>query len=382
MIDDDKSNPSTDVRPAASESSAAVPTGHPAPRPDRLPAIPGYEVLGKLGAGGMGVVYQARHLALHRLVAIKVLSRIQEASEREVARLQVEGETVANLQHPNIVQLYQLGEVAGLPFLAFEYVDGGTLAERIAGQPQSPRSRRNAGIAGPGRAGGPSARSAAPRFETRQCAVEQGRRAQDRGFRSRPANGQCRVFDRADCRHGQLHVARASLGRQPNQSADAGDGRLFAGRRSLRAADGQTSVRGRFARAGDQGRLEQESAAATADRGRHSRRLANDLPQMPGEGAESPLRERWRVGRRSAPLPAQRADPGPADRQVRTSRALVPARSAVRRAGRGTDRGDSRGISREQLADRHLSRTENRGRICGKPGRTKRVRGEAECRAS
>jgi serine/threonine protein kinase/WD40 repeat protein len=111
----------------------------PAPRRDHLPAIPGCEVLGRLGAGGMGIVYQARHLALNRLVAIKVLNRIQQASEREILRLQMEGETVANLQHPNIVPLYQMGEFAGLPFLTFEYIDGGTLADRIAGRPQPPR---------------------------------------------------------------------------------------------------------------------------------------------------------------------------------------------------------------------------------------------------
>jgi eukaryotic-like serine/threonine-protein kinase len=106
---------------------------------DHLPAIPGYEVLGRLGAGGMGIVYKARHLALNRLVAIKVLNRIQQATEREILRLQMEGETVANLQHPNIVPLYQMGEFAGLPFLAFEYIDGGTLADRIGRRPQPPR---------------------------------------------------------------------------------------------------------------------------------------------------------------------------------------------------------------------------------------------------
>jgi WD40 repeat protein len=101
--------------------------------------IPSYEVLGTLGAGGMGVVYKARHLPLNRLVAIKVLNHIQHATEREILRLQMEGETVANLRHPNIVPLYQMGEFAGLPFLTFEYIDGGTLADRIAGRPQPPR---------------------------------------------------------------------------------------------------------------------------------------------------------------------------------------------------------------------------------------------------
>jgi hypothetical protein len=132
--------PSAGVR-QADESGPAEPADVlSSPGRGHLPAIAGYELLGRLGAGGMGIVFQARHLALNRLVAIKVLNRIQQATEREILRLQMEGETVANLQHPNIVPLYQMGEFAGLPFLAFEYIDGGTLAERIAGRPQPARA--------------------------------------------------------------------------------------------------------------------------------------------------------------------------------------------------------------------------------------------------
>jgi eukaryotic-like serine/threonine-protein kinase len=131
--------PSSAVHAVDQPASANAQSASPSASRNHLPAIPGYEVLDKLGAGGMGVVYKARHLALNRLVAIKVLNRIQQATEREILRLQVEGETVANLQHPNIVPLYQMGEFAGLPFLAFEYIDGGTLADRIAGRPQPPR---------------------------------------------------------------------------------------------------------------------------------------------------------------------------------------------------------------------------------------------------
>src|ERR1700677_2515409 len=99
--------PSNGIHAADRPAPAGAEGASPSAGRNHLPAIPGYEVLDKVGAGGMGVVYKARHLALNRLVAIKVLNRIQQATEREILRLQIEGETVANLQHPNIVPLYQ-----------------------------------------------------------------------------------------------------------------------------------------------------------------------------------------------------------------------------------------------------------------------------------
>ncbi len=104
-----------------------------------LPQVPGYEVLGELGRGGAGVVYHARHLMLGRAVAIKMLHPSLFPSDADRRRLRAEAEAVARLQHPNVVQLYEIGEVAGSPFLVLEYVAGGTLAEYLAGRPQPPR---------------------------------------------------------------------------------------------------------------------------------------------------------------------------------------------------------------------------------------------------
>jgi eukaryotic-like serine/threonine-protein kinase len=101
--------------------------------------VPGYEILGILGRGGMGIVYQARHLQLKRLVALKMIRAGEQADEVELARFRVEAEAVARLQHPNIVQIYEVAEHQGQPFCSLEFVAGGTLATRLAGTPQPPR---------------------------------------------------------------------------------------------------------------------------------------------------------------------------------------------------------------------------------------------------
>jgi signal transduction histidine kinase len=100
--------------------------------------MPGYEILGVLARGGMSVVLKARQLALDRLVALKFLSPVGLSGAVEGSRFRDEGLAVARLRHPNIVGVYGSGEYEGRPFLVLEYVAGGSLAERLAGEPQSP----------------------------------------------------------------------------------------------------------------------------------------------------------------------------------------------------------------------------------------------------
>ena len=98
---------------------------------ERLTVL-GYEILGELGRGGMGVVYQARQTALNRLVALKMILAGSFAGEEQRARFRIEAEAVARLQHPNIVQIYEVDEHDGLPCCSLEYVAGDLLAPSSA----------------------------------------------------------------------------------------------------------------------------------------------------------------------------------------------------------------------------------------------------------
>ena len=99
--------------------------------------FPDYEILGLIGRGGMGVVYRARQLCLGRDVALKVLRSGLHAGPEERLRFRIEVESVAQLCHPNIVQVHEVGEQDGFPFCALEYVEGGSLAEKLAAAPLS-----------------------------------------------------------------------------------------------------------------------------------------------------------------------------------------------------------------------------------------------------
>ena len=100
-----------------------------------FPTIEGYEFLAKLGHGGMGVVYKARQHRLSRMVAVKMLRAGSLAKPEDLARFRIEAETVANLRHVNIIQIFDIGETGGLPFVTFELLEGGSLDGMLAGKP-------------------------------------------------------------------------------------------------------------------------------------------------------------------------------------------------------------------------------------------------------
>jgi serine/threonine protein kinase/tetratricopeptide (TPR) repeat protein len=105
----------------------------------RSEPVASYEVLGELGRGAMGVVYKARQLALNRIVALKCILAGELALPSEIARFRAEAEVLAQLEHPNIVQIYEIGADSGRPFFSMEFVEGGSLAALIRGKPQPAR---------------------------------------------------------------------------------------------------------------------------------------------------------------------------------------------------------------------------------------------------
>jgi WD40 repeat protein/serine/threonine protein kinase len=115
---------------APQRQEAVTPQGDPG-----WPKVPGYQIEKVLGRGGMAVVYLARQINLKRLVALKMILHGAQADTHELARFRIEAEAVARLQHPNIIQVYEVGGQDGCPYLSLEYADGGTLAQKLNGTP-------------------------------------------------------------------------------------------------------------------------------------------------------------------------------------------------------------------------------------------------------
>src|SRR5262245_3372631 len=118
---------------AANDTARDIPVS--GPRPESPAGLGSYHLLEEIGRGGMAVVWKASHPQLNRTVAIKTIRSDATAGPDALARFRAEAQAVARLQHPNIVQIFEVGDDNGRPYLVLEYVDGGSLAQRLDGRP-------------------------------------------------------------------------------------------------------------------------------------------------------------------------------------------------------------------------------------------------------
>jgi hypothetical protein len=278
--------------PAPLPEAFSGPPGAPPVPPACAAAVvaPGYEVLGELGRGGMGVVYKARQVKADRLVALKMILSGGHASATDLQRFRVEAEAVAKLQHPHIVQVFEVGEHDGRPFFSLEFCPGGSLAQKLAGTPlAAPEAAQLVEKLARAMQAAHEARVIHRDLKAGQRVAGGRRHAQ--GDRLRP--GQAARRDGSDGqrrRAGDAELHGPGTGRRQARGGGAGGGRVGAGRHPLRVPDGATALQGGDAAGHDPPGGRRGAGAAVAPERAGADRPGDGLPQVLAEGAGEALR--------------------------------------------------------------------------------------------
>ena len=296
-------------------------TSGPLPLPYRLGD---YEVLSELGRRSMGIVYLARHTRLQRVVALKMLLGGEFARDDIRARFNLEAKAVARLQHPNIIQIFEVGEwcvsAVGppVPYCTLEHVEGGSLSAPPGRSASGPAPCRElAPDTGPRYSLRSRPGHRAPGPEAIQRVVDRGWSSQNLRFRRGqvPDSLNGRDAGRPLDRDAGVHGTRTSRRRRPARST--GFGRLRAGRDFVHDAHGPSRVSGtvgpRNFGTGEAARAAFTAPAAAGD----PERPGDDLPEMPGEGSPAALLECGGPGRRFGAILEWSDAPGPAGRDRR-----------------------------------------------------------------
>ena len=265
-----------------------------------LPTLPGYEVKEVLGRGGMGVVYRAWHLRLNRPVALKMLLSGQHASPEELERFLREAEAVAGLRHPNIVQVYDVGDVDGRPYFTMELVEGGNLARKLAEGPAGSPGGGTGGAAGRCDQRGAPERHRASRPQAGQHPAHRRRHTQGDRLWPGPAAGRRRRTDaeRRSGGHAELHGPRAGARRQGRDRA--GHGRVRPGGNPVRLLTGRPPFRAETATATLQQVLADEPVPPARLNPRMPRDLETICLKCLAKEPHQAVRQRRGTGRRPA----------------------------------------------------------------------------------
>ncbi len=280
------------LTPPASESptvGATTPVDGVPAVGDNMRYFGDYEILAEIARGGMGVVFKARQVSLNRIVALKMILAGQLATPLDVQRFRREAEAAANLDHPNIVPIYEVNEHAGSHYFSMKLIEGGSLADRIEAL-RKDRKQAVQLMAKVARAVHYAHQRGILHRDLKPANILLDKDGQphvtDFGLAKKVAGDSGMTQSGAIVGTPCLHGAGAGGG---EEGPDDGRGRVQPGGDPVRAADGPAAVPGSdafgHADAGDG-----EGAGAAAQPGSHDRpRSGNHRAEMPGEGAGQAL---------------------------------------------------------------------------------------------